>query len=355
MPRVAPISGVGLLTATAAMATMGHALIVAQTAKMAKIIWAFTTQQHDSRRGYCILTSTIEAVYKLKLYIKNVIQIIHMWTRGFGRQEVHRMRLVWLWALWLGIACTAQAEGAVVPASGQGCATGWDQLLSPEQRARAAPVRACQATKTNAANSDSAQASAFPRSPQAPLTIVKTGPRRPGKQRVLAPSFKRQLASQQAAQPIRSDAMPVVLAPLIDYVARVHNIDPLLLHAIARVESRHQPGAVSPAGAHGLMQVIVPTAQQFGVGNARELHDPLTNLYVSALYLKKVQARFGNDLPLVLAAYNAGEGAVERYGWRVPPYRETQDYVRKVLAEYSLLLRVSGRQSFAAALSRIQS
>ena len=133
----------------------------------------------------------------------------------------------------------------------------------------------------------------------------------------------------------------------MDRAARDHDIDPLLLHAIARVESRHQPGAISHAGAHGLMQVIVPTARRFGVGEAGALHDPETNLQVSARYLKTLQRRFGNDLSLVLAAYNAGEGAVERHGRRIPPYRETQDYVRKVLGEYSVLRRVSRQQSQA--------
>jgi lysozyme len=268
------------------------------------------------------------------------------------------MRLAWICALSLSVAGVAHAAGAVVPASGQGCAAGWDQLLSAEQRLQTPPNRDCQAARVNEqeagqgapAGSAIAQTTAFLHRAQAPLAIVEIKPRRPGKH-VLAPSSKRLLASR----PIRSGTMPVALAPLIDHVARVHNIDPLLLHAIARVESRHQPGAVSPAGAHGLMQVIVPTARQFGVDDARELHDPLTNLYVSARYLKSVQLRLGNDLPLVLAAYNAGEGAVERYGRRVPPYRETQDYVRKVLAEYSFLLRISARGSAAAALSRIYS
>jgi lysozyme len=145
-------------------------------------------------------------------------------------------------------------------------------------------------------------------------------------------------------------ALPAVLAPLIDRTAQTHDIDPLLLHAIARVESRHQPRAVSSAGAHGLMQVIVPTARRFGVDAAPQLHDPQTNLQVSARYLKTLQQRFGNDLTLVLAAYNAGEGAVEKHGRRVPPYRETQDYVRKVLSEYSLLRRVSAQRGGGAGL-----
>jgi lysozyme len=137
----------------------------------------------------------------------------------------------------------------------------------------------------------------------------------------------------------------VLLAPLVDRVARDHDIDPLLLHAIARVESRHQPGAVSHAGAHGLMQVIVPTARRFGVDEAKALQDPDINLQVSALFLKTLQRRFGNNLELVLAAYNAGESAVEKYGRRIPPYRETQNYVRKVLAEYALLLQVRRQQA----------
>ena len=88
----------------------------------------------------------------------------------------------------------------------------------------------------------------------------------------------------------------------------------------------------------------MPTARRFGVGAAQQLHDPQTNLDVSARYLKTLQQRFGNDLTLVLAAYNAGEGAVEKHGRRIPPYRETQDYVRKVMAEYGTLRRISLRQ-----------
>jgi soluble lytic murein transglycosylase-like protein len=132
------------------------------------------------------------------------------------------------------------------------------------------------------------------------------------------------------------------LAPTVDAAARAHNIDPLLMHAIARVESHHNASAVSPAGALGVMQVMPATASRFGVAHARVLLDAPTNVAVSAAYLKTLQQRFGNDLVLVLAAYNAGEGAVERYGRRVPPYAETQTYVRDVLAEYSRLRRIGG-------------
>jgi soluble lytic murein transglycosylase-like protein len=127
------------------------------------------------------------------------------------------------------------------------------------------------------------------------------------------------------------------LAPEIDAVARRHDIDPLLLHAIAHVESRHNPGATSHAGARGVMQVMPATGQRFGVNSPQALHHAGTNLEVSATYLKTLQQRFGSNLTLVLAAYNAGEGAVERHGRRVPQYRETQDYVRQVLALYRSL------------------
>ena len=127
------------------------------------------------------------------------------------------------------------------------------------------------------------------------------------------------------------------LAPEVDAVARRHDIDPLLLHAIAWVESRHQVDAVSRAGAQGLMQVMPATARRFGVDSNAALRQPGINLDVSASYLKTLQGRFGTDLPLVLAAYNAGEGAVERHGRRIPPYPETRGYVQQVLARYEWL------------------
>lgn len=129
------------------------------------------------------------------------------------------------------------------------------------------------------------------------------------------------------------------LAPLMAEVAQRHDIDPLLLHALAHIESRHQPQTVSPAGARGLMQVMPATGRSMGLA---DVQTPQANLEASARYLKQLQARFGNDLRLVLAAYNAGEGAVERHGRRVPPYAETQAYVRNVLAVYAELRRRLG-------------
>ncbi|HET9644244.1 MAG TPA: lytic transglycosylase domain-containing protein [Burkholderiaceae bacterium] len=146
--------------------------------------------------------------------------------------------------------------------------------------------------------------------------------------------------SPRPAPPVaapKSQLRALQLAPDVDTIARQYDIDPLLLHAIAYVESRHDPKAVSKAGAMGVMQVMPGTAGRFGVSDARALHDARTNLEVSANYLKTLQQRFGNDLSLVLAAYNAGEGAVERHGRRVPPFRETRRYVHDVLERYAAL------------------
>jgi len=125
--------------------------------------------------------------------------------------------------------------------------------------------------------------------------------------------------------------------PAVIAAARSYGVDPLLLHAIAHVESRHRAAAVSSAGALGLTQVMPATARRFGVDDPeRALLDPDTNLRACAAYLKALRGRYGDDLPRVLAAYNAGEDAVDRHGG-VPPYPETQAYVRDVLAVYGRL------------------
>jgi len=118
---------------------------------------------------------------------------------------------------------------------------------------------------------------------------------------------------------------------MIDQVADEHGVDARLLHAIVRVESGYNPQARSPAGAIGLMQVIPATGTRFG---AVDLLDPLQNLRAGTAYLVWLERRFKGDLTLMLAAYNAGEGAVQRHGNRVPPFTETRRYVEKVSALY---------------------
>ncbi|WP_280156095.1 lytic transglycosylase domain-containing protein [Piscinibacter sp. XHJ-5] len=141
------------------------------------------------------------------------------------------------------------------------------------------------------------------------------------------------------AAPLTGDAARVLsLAPALINAAQEHDIDPLLLHAVAHVESRHNARAVSPAGARGVMQVMPATAKRFGVDQPeRQLFDAATNARAAAAYLRTLRSRYGDDLRLVLAAYNAGEGAVAKHGGNVPPYPETQAYVRDVLAVYRRL------------------
>jgi len=119
---------------------------------------------------------------------------------------------------------------------------------------------------------------------------------------------------------------------LFNEIARTYNLDPKLLHAIAKVESNYNPRAVSPKGALGVMQLIPSTARLVGVSDP---FDPRENIHGGARYLRYLLDKFG-DLTLALAAYNAGPKAVEAYGG-IPPYEETQRYVRSVLSLYQRL------------------
>ena len=113
-----------------------------------------------------------------------------------------------------------------------------------------------------------------------------------------------------------------------------NGIDPLLLYSIMHQESSFKSHAISPKGARGLMQLMPGTAMRFGVTN---IFDPRQNIEGGARYVRFLLERFDGDVTLTLAGYNAGEGAVEKYGWRVPPYAETQEYVRRISRRYSLL------------------
>ena len=115
---------------------------------------------------------------------------------------------------------------------------------------------------------------------------------------------------------------------MIDNIARKSRLYPELLHAVVKAESAYDPNAVSRAGAIGLMQLMPQTASRFGVVNSR---DPKSNLEGGARYLRELLTSYNNNIKLALAAYNAGEKAVEKYGNEIPPYPETQNYVKKVL------------------------
>lgn len=147
-----------------------------------------------------------------------------------------------------------------------------------------------------------------------------------------AGGFDRQLAAASAAQ-AAADAgaaggADTPYASLIDAAAARYRVDPALLRGLIRAESSFDPDAGSPAGAQGLTQLMPATAASLGV---KDLHDPAQSIDGGARYLRMQLDRFGGDVRKALAAYNAGPGAVERYGG-VPPYAETQAYVQRVLA-----------------------
>ena len=133
-----------------------------------------------------------------------------------------------------------------------------------------------------------------------------------------------------AAQALAKAGPGADLRKLAIETARRHGLDPELVLAVAGVESAFQAGAVSPKGAQGLMQLMPATARELGVANPL---DPAANLDGGTRYLRDLIAKYNGDLTKALAAYNAGPGAVARHQG-VPPYRETQDYVKKVLRRY---------------------
>jgi len=149
--------------------------------------------------------------------------------------------------------------------------------------------------------------------------------------------YKLKLATPDAYQlqitgPDRTSGLPYDAAAR-DAAARQH-LDVALLHAVMATESSHNANAVSPAGAVGLMQLMPATAKRFGVVNPRS---PGENLNGGAAYLRRLLDRFDQNLDLALAAYNAGEGAVEAHGRKIPPYGETRRYVPTVTNRYLAL------------------
>ena len=127
--------------------------------------------------------------------------------------------------------------------------------------------------------------------------------------------------------------------PFIRNLARQHDIPHTLLHAVITAESAYDPDAVSRAGAVGLMQLMPETAKRYGVKNRTH---PRENMRGGTRYLSHLLELFDRDLRLALAAYNAGENAVLRYGRKIPPYKETQHYVHKVLEYYQQYEKTMG-------------
>ena len=118
---------------------------------------------------------------------------------------------------------------------------------------------------------------------------------------------------------------------MIESASRTHGVEVALVHAVITAESGYNAGAVSRAGARGIMQLMPDTARRFGVQN---IMDPAQNIQGGVKYLRELLTMFNGDKELAVAAYNAGENAVIRHGHRIPPYTETVNYVPKVLGIY---------------------
>ncbi len=144
------------------------------------------------------------------------------------------------------------------------------------------------------------------------------------------PAARVSIPQPQAARHISSGN--VAVDAIVYQAAARHGLDPCLILSVMRAESAFNQGAVSPKGASGLMQLMPATAQRFGV---KDIFDPQENIGAGARYLRWLLDRFRGDLRLALAGYNAGEGAVEFYGHRIPPFSETQNYVRIIYGRYS--------------------
>lgn len=131
--------------------------------------------------------------------------------------------------------------------------------------------------------------------------------------------------------PRPSHNAPSAYESWIGAAARQHNLDPKLIHAVIQAESGYNPFAVSDKGAQGLMQLMPATAARFGVDDPLDVS---SNINGGSRYLRVLLNQFDSDLELALAAYNAGEKNVMRYGRKIPPFAETKNYVNRVIELY---------------------
>ncbi len=139
------------------------------------------------------------------------------------------------------------------------------------------------------------------------------------------------------------------VSTMVEEAAKNMDVNPLLVHSVIQVESNYNPYAVSPKGARGLMQLMPATARRFGVKNS---FDAKQNIEGGVKYLKFLQDTFKDDR-LAIAAYNAGEGAVTKYG-NVPPYPETMNYVAKVGKKYGQAKRAAEKKAAATVAKQVE-
>lgn len=152
-----------------------------------------------------------------------------------------------------------------------------------------------------------------------------------------------QPATPDVARPTSAEPKVVVEPPracttgdasldgVVQEAALRYGVDPCLVVAVMSQESGYRRNAISPKGASGYMQLMPDTARRLGVS---DIFDPRQNVHAGTRYLRMLLERFGGSVELALAGYNAGEGAVERYGRRIPPFAETQNYVRLISTKY---------------------
>ncbi len=131
--------------------------------------------------------------------------------------------------------------------------------------------------------------------------------------------------------PRRGKAKKTDYDAMISNAAARYGLHPALIHAVIKAESNYRASVVSPKGATGLMQLMKGTAKRYGVKNRT---DPSENIDGGTHYLSDLLKMFNQDMELAIAAYNAGENAVKRYKNQIPPYKETQNYVKKVMGYY---------------------
>lgn len=148
---------------------------------------------------------------------------------------------------------------------------------------------------------------------------------------LLLPSPQEEMPAANNYKPSLKLANKVQYDRIVAEIARTYGLDSALLHAVISVESGYSPTAVSRKGAAGLMQLMPKVAKHYGVTDS---FDPVQNLHGGARHLQYLLKIFNNDISLALAAYNAGEGSVLKYGNRIPPFRETVNYVPQVLSFY---------------------
>jgi len=170
---------------------------------------------------------------------------------------------------------------------------------------------------------------------------------------VVAKPLKEQKVAETVVRPrvingvetkVEPAPLPTGINEAVERIASEHSLPPQLIHSVIKVESNYNPYAVSVKGAQGLMQLIPDTAHRFGV---RDAFNPVENIQGGAKYLRYLLDLYDGNYPLALAAYNAGEAAVAKYGG-IPPYAETQNYVTQVRRQLEIAKKAAAAKPQAA-------